>query len=252
MIYSNIFNFNFIYRNIQRDKKLYEIFKRDKRIYIQGMTYHGDTLYESSGLYSKSFVRKIENINTIKKRITYYYYDNNIFAEGICILNNKLYGLAWKKTKLFEFDLNLNIFNIHNLNPTIKEFWGLTTDGTYLIISNGSNNLFYIDQNWNIEKILTIPNTNRLNELEHVYDRYIYANIYKSDIIVIIDEKTSKIIKELDFEFLRDHEDKYSKELNGIAFNSINDTVVITGKDWKNNYVFPVEYFLNKFTYLEK
>jgi glutamine cyclotransferase len=131
----------------------------------------------------------------------------------------------------------------------IKEGWGLTTNGSHLIWTDGSDQIFFVNPTtFQVVKILTVsdPKTNMshyyLNELEFI-NGYIYANIWMKKEIAIIDPNSGHIIKLLNFSQLFDHEKQFHKRLdgdfvlNGIAHNTKTNQLYLTGKMWKNIYI---------------
>ena len=105
--------------------------------------------------------------------------------------NNILYCLTWQQSKIFAFDLDFNL--LYNNKFILDICWGLTTDGTHFIISNGTNNIYWISLNQYIVKIIK-TNYNKINALTY-FNGFIYANIYQSNIIIKIDTQNGQIIK---------------------------------------------------------
>jgi len=210
----------------------------DKR-YIQGFEFYKGILYESTGEYNRSSLKKI-NPKTGKliqtKDIASY------FAEGITILNGNMFLLSYKEGKAHVF--NPDNFAEKEIVFTYEdEGWGLTNDGKDLIMSNGSEKLYYRNPiTFNIEKEVTVTyNGNPLeyiNELEYV-DGKIYANIYGIGKIVVINAATGVVEAEIDASILDCAQlPQTDKEavLNGIAFNPDSKTFYITGKRCPNIY----------------
>ena len=207
--------------------------------YIQGFEFYKGILYESTGEYNFSSLKKIDPktgrlIQT--KDIAEY------FAEGITILNGNLFLLSYKEGHVEVF--NPDNFTKKNITFTYQdEGWGLTNDGKNLIMSNGSEKIYFRNPiTFNIEKELTVTyNGNPLeyiNELEYV-DGKIYANIYGVGRIVVINASTGVVEAEIDASILdcaqMPQTDKEAV-LNGIAFNPNSKTFYITGKRCPNIY----------------
>jgi len=202
--------------------------------FCQGLVLHDGILYESSGLYSKSFIQKYVNLNTIVRRGL----PSDVFAEGICILNNILYCVTWQKSEIFAFDLNFNL--IYNKKFILDECWGLTTDGKYFIISDGSNRIYWINPvNYDIIKIIKLD-IDKINALTYV-DNYLYANIFQTNLITMIDIDNTQIIKKWDMSELFNSEPKADPNenvLNGIVHIPKTDNdFYITGKNWDKIYL---------------
>lgn len=165
------------------------------------------------------------------------------FGEGIAILNGKIFQLTYKSKKGFIYDA-INFNKIDEFTFPSQEGWGLTTDGTNLIMSDGTDIITYLNPT-SFKTIKTISVTengyvkNNLNELEYIKG-YIYANIFTKNIIVKIDPNNGKVLGKIDLTSFA-NEAKYlypkSMEMNGIAFDSIADKVFITGKLWPKIYM---------------
>lgn len=205
-----------------------------------------DNLWESSGLDAKSKIFKMrwngsrwQILDSIKE-------SPEEFGEGISMLNGELVHLYWKNQYL-------KTFNIHPLKNTRSipfegEGWGLCSAGSdALWVSNGSSQLRKIQiQNNQLLTLKTInvnndigPITN-LNELEEMGDKYVWANIWQSDHIVLIDQTNGNVVADLDLSSLgvQERSASYNAEvLNGIAWNKKDNTLWVTGKYWNNIYI---------------
>jgi glutamine cyclotransferase len=216
--------------------------KHTSDTFTQGLIYYKGYLYESSGLYNKSFIQKYIS----KSKIVRYYFPDNIFIEGLTIINDYIICVSWKQSNIYYFDLNLNLLKYNKF--ILDECWGATTDGIFLIISNGKDEIYYINLNTNkiIKKInisyngIPIYNINALSYANNL----IYANIWKTNIIICIDPNKSKVIKYWNFDryFSLKNNNKKIKDrsnnesiLNGIAHIEKN-RFFITGKNWKLIY----------------
>ncbi len=160
------------------------------------------------------------------------------FGEGITIFNNKIYQLTYRSQISFIHSLN-DFSVIDSLHYAQKEGWGLTNDGKYLIMSDGSHILTWLDpSDLSIVKTLQVANNkdiiNSLNELEYV-DGIIYANIYMTDLIVQIDSETGEVISEINLSGILNRFEKANENvdyMNGIAYDKTNDRLFVTGKWW--------------------
>lgn len=213
------------------------IYPHDTSSYTQGLVWFQNFLYEGTGEYGTSKIAKID-LKTGKPLQEYKIKERNIFGEGITVFNNKLYQLTWKNNVVY-------VYNITDFKK-IKEWtwpyegWGITNDNKNLIISTGSNNLYFVNaDNFKIEKIVGVTDNygpvSNLNELEYVQG-FIYANVYETDYIVKIDPATGKIVGKIDFQNLREKNgitvDEHQNVLNGIAYDSVKNSLYITGKLW--------------------
>ncbi len=208
-------------------------YPHSKSAFTQGLEFYEGYLYEGTGLYGRSSLKKLElkTGKTLKERKLADLY----FGEGITIFNENIYQLTWKKGKLFIYDLNFNLLKIISYNG---EGWGLSNNGRSLIMSDGSEYIYYRDpNNFQILKRIKILFNGKalqdLNELEYI-DGYIYANVWQKDIIVKINPNSGRVVSYLDLKSLLD-KSKYQYEinvLNGIAYIEERGSLLITGKLW--------------------
>jgi len=207
----------------------------DTLSYTQGLIYYKGFIYEGTGLEGRSKLKKIDpsNGNTLMERKL----DNDFFGEGITILNNEIYQLTYLSKVGFVY--NLETFElIRKFSMQTREGWGLTTDGQYLIVSDGSSLIYYYDREYFTQtNQLDVSDqkelVGKLNELEYV-NGYIWANIYGKSWIVKIESKTGIIKAQIDLKniFPKGMPVSYDYVLNGIAYNPDNNTFFITGKLW--------------------
>jgi glutamine cyclotransferase len=209
-------------------------YPHDPKAYTQGLVFHDGVLYESTGQYDQSSLRKVElKKGKVKKKIDV---PGQYFAEGMTILNGKIYQLTWMQHKGFVYDLKN--FKLTGEFAYDGEGWGLTTDGHSLIMSDGTNQLRFIDPaTFKVTKRVSVVDDNQpltdLNELEYIRGE-IYANIWKRDRIVRLDPETGRILGWIELEGLRPKETLQNGEnvLNGIAYDEEHDRLYVTGKRW--------------------
>lgn len=205
-----------------------------KTSYTQGLEYYKGYLYEGTGENGHSKLLKVD-IKTGKPLQTFDM-DDKYFGEGITILNNKIYQITYHAQKGFVYDLE-TFAVIDSFNYKSEQGWGLTNDGTHLIMSDGTNVLTWLNpEDFSIVKTIQVANDrgtmNVLNELEYI-DGIIYANIYTTDFIVKIDVSTGKVLEEINLKGLIDMYHKPEDRidvLNGIAYDKENDKMYVTGK----------------------
>lgn len=202
--------------------------------YTQGLEFSGDSLYESTGIKGESSVRLVNyKKGAILKKIDL---QSEYFGEGLTILNDIIYQITWQAQTGFIYDKKS--FRQIGTFSYGTEGWGLCNDGSNLIMSDGSEFLyFYNPETFTLVKQIAVYDNNtaikQLNELEYV-DGFIYANIYTTNFIVKIDAATGKVIERinlaniLDKAYLHDNIDV----LNGIAWHSKNKSLFVTGKRW--------------------
>jgi glutamine cyclotransferase len=226
---------------------LVETLPHDTISFTEGLLIHDGKLYESSGApdnlpQTRSFFG-IVNPKTGKVEVKGELDRKQYFGEGIAILNNKLYQLTYQNKVGFIYDAK-TFRNIGQFTFKNNEGWGLTTDGTYLIMSDGTSDITYLDANTqSFVKNINVNTINydmpdQLNELEYI-NGFIYANVWRTNTIIKIDPATGKIVGVLDLSSLAAKaKSKYanSLEMNGIAFDSITKSIYITGKMWPEIY----------------
>lgn len=214
--------------------EIIETLPHDVNAYTQGLIYHDDYLYESTGHYGQSTIRKInpETGQVLKKESI----PDAYFGEGITILDNKMYMLTWESRLCLI--INLETFKIENTFSYRGEGWGITDDGTFLIMSDGSNLLRYIDPTLR-QVVKTLPVSyngrpvSKLNELEFINGK-IWANLYGEDRIAVIEPTTGAIEFVIDFSELRKSEKQnpFAEVFNGIAYDKNKNEIYLTGKNW--------------------
>jgi len=215
-----------------------KVYPHDPGAFTQGLVYYKGFLYEGTGLRGRSSLRKVD-ISTGKVLMKVEISDK-YFAEGITILNNKIYQLTWKSNKGFVYDQNS--FKLLNTFSYNTEGWGITTDGNELIISDGTSRVYFMDPGtFRITRSIEVTYNNspikNINELEYI-NGYIYANIWQTNYIAEIDPGTGNIKTILDLEnilkknLIRDN----VKVPNGIAYNPQSGSLYITGKLWPELY----------------
>lgn len=211
----------------------------DTSAFTQGFLFENGQLIEGTGLERHTRINRIDT-SSAKVEVLKSNYDNDIFGEGITILNNKLYQLTYLNNKIFTFDMD-NLKQPSATHTWQNEGWGLTHDSTSLILSDGSSTLYYLNpENMAIVKELKVQDNlgsvDRLNELEYV-DDHIYANQWGSDFIYKIDPETGYVVGKLSFEGILELYEKNfqpdpEKVLNGIAWDPENKFLFVTGKNW--------------------
>ena len=213
-------------------------FPHDKTSYTQGLFFKDGLMYESTGQYGTSRLMSVDW--KTGKSIKSIDLDNSYFGEGITTIDDKIYQITYKEQQAFIYDLDFN--RIHTFNYT-GEGWGLTTYGDTLLMTNGSNIIYFRDKD-SFEVIKTLPvhshqgPVEEINELE-IIDGYLYANIYQTDLIVKIDLQNGAVVGQLDLAHIWSDRNSYgggADVLNGIAYLSSNDRMYVTGKLWPKLY----------------
>lgn len=210
----------------------------DSEAYTQGLVFYDGALFESTGLYGSSSLRRVElKSGKVKKKVEV---AREYFAEGMTIFGDKVFQLTWQAQKGFVYDLK----KLQQEGEFTYEGqgWGLTHDNHSLIMSDGTNRIRFLDPNsFQVQRTISVyengsPLT-QLNELEFIKGE-IYANIWKTDRIVRIDPTTGKINAWIDMTGLHHQGEKRAAEncLNGIAYDAESDRLFVTGKRWEKMY----------------
>jgi glutaminyl-peptide cyclotransferase len=214
-------------------------YPHDTSAYTQGLEFYKGKLYEGTGDYSESSLR-ITDIKTGKVEKKYMMGTDSIFGEGITIFKDRIYQLTWESNIVYVYDVN----NITKPIKTIKwpyPGWGITNNGTDLIISDGTANLYFVNpDDFKLKTTISVTEKESpvmyLNELEFI-DGFVYANVYMTDFIIKIDPSSGHVIAKMDFPGLKE---KYfagqvtprTDYFNGIAYDTATKTMYITGKRW--------------------
>lgn len=216
--------------------KILETYPHDINAYTQGLEFAGDTLYESTGQYKESTLRKTnyKTGSVIQKSDL----GSQYFGEGLTILRDKIYQLTWREKVGF-------IYNLNSLEKTgtfvygqSKEGWGLCNNGEVIFKSDGSQKIWILDPNTLAEEDFIEIYTNKskidaVNELEWV-DGKIYANIYQKDAIAIVNPANGAVEGVINMKGLKDKVKQHDEldVLNGIAYKGEKNILYITGKNW--------------------
>lgn len=224
----------------------------DTTSFTEGLLFHDSLLYESTGaqpgLERTRSLFGVLSLKTGRIDIKAELDKEKYFGEGIVFFGNKVYQLTYTTKKGFIYDAKTfkpsGEFSFAN-----KEGWGLTTDSTYLIMSDGTSQLTYLyPDSLTVKQTIAVSDTrnpvDKLNELEFI-NGFIYANIYTTSDIVKIDPSTGNIVGRLDLSSLVNEVHQMypaSLEMNGIAYNPATGSIFITGKMWPVIYeiTFPI------------
>lgn len=222
-------------------------YPHDTTSFTEGLLIYNGKLYESTGspeyLPQTRSLFGIVNLTTGQIETKVEIDRTKYFGEGIAFLNHKAYQLTYKSKIGFVYELP-TFKKVKEFVIPSREGWGLTTDGKYLIMSDGSYQLKYIDpQTMQVIKTINVTENGgakeNLNELEYIKG-YIFANIWTTTIVVKIDPNDGKVIGKFDLaDYAFDSKSLYygSLEMNGIAYDSIEDKTYVTGKLWPKIYV---------------
>jgi glutamine cyclotransferase len=212
-------------------------YPHDAEAFTQGLEYHDGVLYEGTGLNGRSSIRKVDLASgrVLQRRAL----SPSFFGEGITIWNDTLIELTWQSQLAFVYDLET--FQPRRTFTYTGEGWGLTHDGTSLIMSDGTADLRFLDPATFAERRRVtvtdggVPVT-ELNELEWIKGE-IYANVWQTDVVARIAPDTGRVLGWIDFKGLLGST-KVSQDavLNGIAYDDEGNRLFVTGKLWPYLY----------------
>lgn len=212
-------------------------YPHDPSAYTQGLTIYNGEMYEGTGQYGRSTVRRVDLPTGVVERQRALRPEH--FGEGIAIFDDELYQLTWKSGLGFVYELDtlalVRTFQIEG------EGWGLTHDGEHLILSNGSSELAFLDPgSLDVVNRIAVRDAgqpvDQLNELEFIRGE-VWANVWFDDRIVRISPTTGEVVGWVDLSGLYPASQRgYEDVLNGIAFDSESDRLFVTGKNWPRLY----------------
>jgi len=214
--------------------KVVNTYPHDPRAFTQGLVYRDGVLYESTGLRGRSSLRRVEleSGRVLEKRPLL----PAFFAEGIAVLDDRIFQLTWTSGVGFVYDRESM-----KLSREFRygiEGWGMTHDGKNLVVSDGSEYLYYWDpESFQQTKRLTVldghTRVKNLNELEYI-DGEIFANVWMSEKIARISPETGRVLAWIDLSGLLPPALRHGSEdvLNGIAYDKKGRRLFVTGKLW--------------------
>lgn len=215
-------------------------FAHDPSAFTQGLIVSDGRLYESTGLYGQSTLREVEiTTGRINRAMQL---PPTVFGEGLALWNDALIVLTWQNRVAFAFDKAT--FKLQKQFRYDTEGWGLTQDGRSLIMSDGSSTLYFMDPStFQLLRKVDVKSAevpvSRLNELEYVNGQ-IYANVWQTPRIAIIDPNTGLVTAWLDLSTLtQQHTRNPDHVLNGIAYDALSKRLFVTGKQW--NVIYEIE-----------
>lgn len=213
------------------------IYPHDEKAYTQGLIWHNNKLIEGTGQEGESNIRVVD-LETGKPDVKVVN-DANVFGEGITLLGNKLYQLTWTTGKGYVY--NAQTFKLLREFPIHTQGWGLTNNGAEIIMSDGSNNLYFFDTT-NLRELRRVGVSDNfgvvgnLNELEYI-EGFVYANRWQTNLVYKIDPENGKVVARIDFSGLPEKggfslKDPHNEVLNGLAWDPVQKRLFVTGKYW--------------------
>lgn len=207
---------------------------QDRSLFVQGLQIIDGQLYVSTGRYGESRLLRYDwPDQTLNHE---HPLDPRLFGEGVTVLEDRVYQLTWRSGLMFTYQReSLEMLKVSKI-PT--QGWGLTHDGKNLILSDGSNRLFFIDpREQRLTRSLSVMESGlpvgKLNELEWI-EGMIWANVFQTDRIVIIDPESGNVTGNIDLTGLLPAKERQpdTDVLNGIAYEQDSGKIWVTGKRW--------------------
>jgi glutamine cyclotransferase len=200
--------------------------------FTQGLEFSNGELFESTGNFGQSYIAKVDL--TSGNHLQKVDLEQQYFGEGISLLNGEIFQITWQQNKCFVYKQS-DITKLREFDYT-GEGWGLCNDGKSLIMSDGSEKLFFRNPaTFAIERTIQVYNNvgpvKELNELEY-FDGKIYANVWRTNTIVVIDALSGKVVAEINAEDLEKSGRGNGDVLNGIAYNAKSKLWYLGGKNW--------------------
>lgn len=217
--------------------KVVKEYPHDTGSYTQGLFFEGGRFYESTGQFGESTFREVDLATG--KALSRMDFQRKYFAEGSVMLDGSLFILTWLNKVAFVYDAATLEYRQTYSYP--REGWGLTTDGKSLIASDGSARLYFLTPEFRQERVVDVTMDGRpvryLNELEYI-DGKVWANVYTTDMIVIIDPESGAVEASIDCSGLlpRKLRTPSTDVLNGIACDPATGRIYLTGKYWPRLY----------------
>lgn len=211
------------------------VFPHDENAFTQGLVYRDGYLYESTGQYGSSSVRRVELETGKVKHIRRL--EGRYFGEGLVAIEDELVMLTWRAGTGFVFGID-DLFERRTFSYS-GQGWGLTSDGARLVMSDGSDRLRFLDpdsfaEQGSVSVTMNGRRVARLNELEWV-DGEVLSNVWQTDWVLRIDADSGVVTGLIDLSNLLPAADRrpgHTDVLNGIAYDSDNDRLFVTGKNW--------------------
>ena len=214
------------------------IYPHDDQAFTQGLIYLDGYLYESTGLYGESTLRRVDlETGEVQDRVDL---EPDYFAEGLTAWEDSLLQLTWREGTGFVY--RLTDFSLQERFTYPTEGWGLTQDGQRLILSDGTATLYFLNpETYLAEDSVTVTYQGqeilRINELEYIRGE-VFANIWQTDQIIRIDPGSGQVLGWVDLGGILPPElrSEDTDVLNGIAYDPARDRLFVTGKRWPHLY----------------
>ncbi|POM63328.1 Glutamine cyclotransferase [Phytophthora palmivora] len=251
--------------------RLVTIHPHNTSAFTEGLVFDEDALIESTGLNGESFIRKYKlsdlHSDYFKAGATQavpflqeFRFDDAVFGEGVTVLGDKLFALTYKAQQVLVLSrYDFQLLGQFPLTTSTKEGWGLTTDGEFLIASDGSATVLFFDprDDFKLHHNITVQKGGKavtnVNELEYV-EGELLANVWFEDHILRIDIATGDVLEQIDLDWIpnmvpnlhtkamKTSPFKQDAVMNGIAYDPVTRHVFVTGKLWDSMFELELSY----------
>lgn len=220
-------------------------FPHDTSSFTEGLEIYNGKLYESGGDYANSVLQYGDYVTGVVEKKNKMGTDK-IFAEGISILNGKLYQLTYQTHFAYVYDVK-NIDKPLKTFPWAQEGWGMTNNGKELIVTTKEANLYFVDpETFRVTNTVAVIDHRgpvpEINELEYIKG-YVWANVWMTNRIIKIDPESGHVVGEMYLNSIAGSDGRLlsggfsnTDVMNGIAYDSVSNTMLITGKRWPKLY----------------
>jgi glutamine cyclotransferase len=214
--------------------KVLHTYPHDRDAFTQGLVYENGTVYEGTGQEAGSSLREVnlETGNVIRQHNL----EGSLFGEGIAVYGDRIFQVTWENKVGFVYDKST--FKLKNKIYYSTQGWGLTTLNDKIVMSDGTNVLYFYDpESFTVVSRIEVYNNKEkvdsLNELEYINGE-IWANIWMSDLIARIDPASGKVLSYINLKGILSDSDRTPETdvLNGIAFDKNSNRIFVTGKRW--------------------
>jgi glutamine cyclotransferase len=217
---------------------LVKAWPHDTGAFTEGLVFWNGMLIESTGLYGHSTLRKVDlETGKVLQEVRL---SDQYFGEGTAVLGDRIYQLTWQSHRGFIYDLKT--MKREGEFPFSGEGWGLTTDGRSLVMTDGTNQIRFLDPvTFAVTRTITVfahgHPVDNLNELEYVKG-VLYANVWQTEYILEIDPSDGRILASIDFVGILPPSERSrdTDVMNGIAYDALDDRLFVTGKNWPKLY----------------
>ena len=213
--------------------RIVNTYPHDTNAYTEGLVFSNNSLFESTG--EQSSLRRVNLTSGVV--LQEFQLPSEYFGEGLTAVDGKLLQLTWQNGIGFVYDVET--FGLLGNFSIATQGWGLTYDGSNLIMSDGTSKVYFLNPaTYEVVGQVSVKDGNNsvtnINELEYI-NGDVYANIWMTQKIAIINPQTGQVKGWIDLTGIYQGQG-FDDVLNGIAYDKQADRLFVTGKDWPNLY----------------